>query len=346
MQKDIPHPFKSKDTPEKYSGKVSCLGWGVNFIDVQAVKSRTGIPGKNANANSNGLDDTTPTTDSWDSFQDDINLDDFLQRQPDLQTLDLRPDLPDQLAILDVESLLPKLPVIPLPPTTPFMRPAQADPGSFTSQALIDTIFHSHHLKDHNAVDVLLRCFEDGTVNPTIYDSLGVVCVRVPDQWGLQFCRPVLHASHPYSCSHGILMEFSGKDSDFRPSPRKSVQSSAPKEFVGRNRNIRLALVPLTLRFISSAGIYLHLISSKTTQLQNLLQYVHQCLHQIRAYWTHSQDLPSRFMRNIGETLAEKGEGGLVQSLYHLCVTGNCPPAIKEWLVNELTESVCNPGLP
>ena len=50
-------------------------------------------------------------------------------------------------------------------------------------------------------------------------------------------------------------------------------------------------------------------------------------------------------MRNIGETLAEKGEGGLVQSLYHLCVTGNCPPAIKEWLVNELTESVGNPGL-
>lgn len=241
--------------------------------------------------------------------------------------------------MLDVENLLPKLPVIPLPPTTPFMRPVQADSSSYTSQALIDTIFHSHYLKDHNAVDILLRCFEDGTVSPTIYDSLGIVCVRVPDHWGLDFCRPVLHASHPYSCSHGILMEVSANGSDHRTSHRKSVQDTAPKAFTGGNRNPRLALVPLTLRFISSAGIYLHLISSKTTQLQNLIQYIHQCLNRIRAYWNHSQDLPSRFMRNVGETLAEKGEGSLVQSLYHLCATGDCPPTIKEWLVNELTES-------
>ena len=49
------------------------------------------------------------TTDSWDVESDETTLDDFLDRQPDLNSLEINPDLPNQLALTDVESLLPKL---------------------------------------------------------------------------------------------------------------------------------------------------------------------------------------------------------------------------------------------
>jgi anaphase-promoting complex subunit 4 len=44
-------------------------------------------------------------------------------------------------------------------------------------------------------------------------------------------------------------------------------------------------------------------------------------------------------MLNISEVLEEKGQGGLMQNLYHLACTGNCPEPIKEWLVDELQEN-------
>jgi anaphase-promoting complex subunit 4 len=291
-----------------------CMGWGLNFIDVGAVKRRTGLKNKsNGNAT---IDFGDENTDDWDAFKDDTTIEDFLQRQPDLQALDVAPDLPDQLAMMDVESLLPKLPAIPLPPATPFRMPGQqVDTGAFSSQAQVDSLLHSHHGKDHNSVDMFIRCTNAGTVHPSIYDSLETVNIRLPPDWGIRQSRPLLHTSHPYSCSHGLLTEI---------------------QLQGQSK---LALVPLTLSFIPSAGIYLHLISSKTSQLQNLLQYIQQCLQRIRTFFKHSQDLPSKFMMNISETLEEKGQGDLVQNLYHLACTGNCPALLREWLVDELQEA-------
>ncbi|KAL8675570.1 MAG: hypothetical protein Q9168_000082 [Polycauliona sp. 1 TL-2023] len=51
-----------------------------------------------------------------------------------------------------------------------------------------------------------------------------------------------------------------------------------------------------------------------------------------------SQDLPSRFMRNINETLLEKSDCTWVNACYHLAATGHCYPEVKEWLVDELGE--------
>ena len=45
-------------------------------------------------------------------------------------------------------------------------------------------------------------------------------------------------------------------------------------------------------------------------------------------------------MMNVSETLEEKGQGDLVTNLYHLACTGHCPPIVKEWLVDELSEAV------
>jgi anaphase-promoting complex subunit 4 len=289
--------------------RVKCMGWGLNFIDVEAVRRRTGQKSK---TDAFGQ----PTTEDWDAFKDDTTIEDFLQRQPDVQSLDIAPDLPDQLAMMDMETLLPKLPAIPLPPALPFMRISQADSGAFSAQADVDSLLHSHHLRDQNSVDMFIRCSDRGTIHPSMYDSKETVNIHLPTAWGLK-STPLLHTSHPYSCSHSLLM--------------RTTSPATP-------RHSKLAFVPLTLNFIPSAGIYLHLIASKTSQLQNLLLYITQCLQRMRTFFKHGQDLPSKFMMNISETLEEKGQGDLVTNLFHLACTGSCPPLIREWLVDELAE--------
>lgn len=317
--KDLMLPTDAKDENSMVEVdpvvRVRCIGWGLNFIDVAAVKRRTG---SERNGTTSAQNDTfgIPTTEEWDAFKDDTTLEDFLQRQPDFQTLDIAPDLPDQLAMMDVEALLPKLPAIPLPPALPFMRVSAADSGAFGSQAEVDSLLHSHHLKDHNSVDMFIRCSERGTVHPSIYDSLETVNVQLPKSWSLE-STPLLHTSHPYSCTHSLLMQTSS--------------AAAP-------RRKQIAFVPLTLNFIPSAGIYLHLIASKTSQLQNLLLYITQTLQRARTFFKHAQDLPSKFMMNVSETLEEKGQGDLVTNLFHVACTGNCPPIVREWLVDELAE--------
>ena len=303
--KDLHLPKEAAGDGNEGVGRVKCIGWGLNFIDVESVKSRT----KKATT---GFD---LSTDDWEDAKDGADIEDFLQRQPDTRALDCVPDLPDQLAIVDVETMLPKLPAIPLPPVLPFMRVSQADSGAFSSQAEVDALLHSHHLKDYNSVDMFIRCSERGTVHPSIYDSQETVTVSLPPAWGIE-STPLLHASHPYGCSHGLLMRTS------KPSSQTN----------------NITFVPLTLNFIPSAGIYLHLIASKTAQLQNLLLYITQCLQRIRTFFKQSTDLPSKFMMNITETLEEKGQGDLITNLFHLACTGACPPLLREWLVDELSE--------
>ncbi|RMZ73090.1 anaphase-promoting complex component cut20 apc4 [Pyrenophora seminiperda CCB06] len=310
--KDVALPEVGDEAPTQ----VKCMGWGLNFINVEAVKRRTGLK-RNKGASPTKTDPFgQPTTEDWDTFKDDTMLEDFLQRQPDFQTLDVAPDLPDQLAMMDMEALLPKLPPIPLPPALPFMRVSQPASGAFSSQVEVDSLLHSHHLKDHNSVDMFIRLSDRGTVHPSIYDSLGTISVQLPKAWNV-LSTPLLHTSHPYSCTHGLLME-------------TRFSSSLTKK--------SLAYVPLTLTFIPLAGIYLHLIAAKTSQLQNLLLYISQTLQRIRAFFKHAQDLPRKFMMNIEETLEEKGLGDLVTNLFHVACTGHCNPVVKEWLVDELAE--------
>lgn len=297
--------------------RVGCIGWGLNFIDADRVKRRTGEIKTGSQTQKRRFDFSAPTTEDWDDFKDETGLEDFLQRQPDFANLDIAPDLPDQLIMMDTESLLPKLPIIPLPPVNPmmrFMRPA-VNADAFSSQAEVDGLLHSQHLRDHNSVDMFIRCTENGSVCPSIYDSMEAVDVKLPEAWGVR-SRVLMHASHPYACTHSLLTEIA--------SP-----SNAQK---------KIAWVPLALGFIPSAGIYLHLIAAKTAQLQNLLSYLTHTVTRTQTYFAQAQDLPSRFMMNINETLAEHNQGDLVTNLFHLVCTGNCPQPIHDWLVDELAE--------
>jgi anaphase-promoting complex subunit 4 len=298
--------------------RVTHLSWGANFLDSTVVKVRT-----DQSRRSNSADHRT--TDTWDGNQENVTLDDFLEPRSESDYL-LKLDLPKQLSMIDVESLMPKLSTIPDPPAANQMFKDDRSMGLFSTQQSMDLIFRAPHLKDSSVVDVLLRCRDDGRINITVYNTLDLEDISIPPLWSQSKCLISLASSHPYANSHILLMEFHNE------------QLSQSKTSRARG----LAMVPITLRSLNLAGSNLHLIASKSTQLQNLLSYIDQTSRCLMAFWSFSQDLPSKFVQNISESLAEKESGGLIENLYHLAVTGDCPATIKEWLVDELTEAVGN----
>ena len=323
----------TKNQGDNTCDRVTCLDWGLNFIDVARVKSC--VNGRPKGAGNDGMKERKDSPiELWDVQGDKTSLDDLLGRQPDLISLGIVSDLPEQLALTDIETLLPKLSVLPtITAGNPRMRmmmltaktSEDETPEVFSSQASLDTLFHSHHLRDHNAVDILLSCYQNKAISAMIYDSLEIGRVTIPEEWRLGDCRIQHCVSHPYTTNHSLLIEY-------------SEQKTLSKGDIASRQ--RIAFATLNIRFIQSAGMYLPMIVSKTTQLQNLLKYIHQTVKSMVAFWQQAKDLPSRFIRNISESLAEKSEPDLVQSLYHLAMTGDCPPTIKEWLVDELAESV------
>ena len=187
----------------------------------------------------------------------------------------------------------------------------------FNSRASLDTMFQPLTKTSTNSADILVIGFEDGTVHLSIYDffEIGSFSLQQASEY-LKNSKSIMHCSHPYSTTHPLLVTASSKD---RP---------------------ELFVVPLDLRLVSSAGRYLSLLASKSTQLQNILRYIHQVQKQMFNEYKSSQDLPGKFIRNIEETLQEKWDCTWVQAAYHLVVTGNCYPPVKDWLVDELGERV------
>lgn len=164
---------------------------------------------------------------------------------------------------------------------------------------------------------MLVVGFEDGTIHLSIFDffEIGSFNLRLanPD---LTEIRPLLHCCHPFYSTHLLLVSTTRGDRE------------------------GLCVVPLDLRLISSSGRHLAMLASKSTQLHNVLRYISQVQTQMYNEFQASQDLPGKFIRNIEETLQEKCNCGWIQAAYHLVVTGNCYPQVKEWLVDELGERV------
>ncbi len=126
----------------------------------------------------------------------------------------------------------------------------------------------------------------------------------------------MLHCSHPYSTTHSMLCSSAVEDQE------------------------ELHIVPLDLRLLSNAGRYLSLLASKSTQLHNVLRYIYQVQRQMYTDFKASQELPSRFIANIEESLQKQAGCNWMQAAYHLVVTGNCYPGVREWLVDQLGERV------
>lgn len=168
-------------------------------------------------------------------------------------------------------------------------------------------------------MDVLFVGFNDGMIHLRIFDcfEIGSFSVLTANEKP-RSVEALVHASHPMNSTHALLLS---------ESPGDAYES-------------RLKLLTLDLRFITKSGRYLSLLASKTTQLQNLLRYIHQVQRQIQLEWKNVVELPTRFMRSIGEELQEKCHCDFVTALYHLVVTGDCFPPLKEFLVDIVGERV------
>lgn len=272
-------PSSSSQQP---SPKATCLGWGVNFTDSKAAQQH--------------LRDSAGQ----------ISVEDLLTpgTHPSKVAALLQADLPRELALLDIETSLPKLSTLPS---------TGGDDDVFSSRASIDAIFHSSAKDTTDSVDVLFVGYDDGSVHLRIFDCFEIGSLQPGS------CQILRHASHPLSSTHALLATPLSND------------THAPLE-----------LVSLDLRFITKSGRYLSLLASKTTQLQNLLRYIGQVQRQIELEWKNAQELPARFLRSVNEDLQEKCHCDFITAIYHLIVTGHCFEPMREFLVDIVGERVCS----
>lgn len=184
----------------------------------------------------------------------------------------------------------------------------------FSSRSSLDAIFRPFDPKDNNAVDVMVVGTREGTIHVSIYDSFVIGFFSSPVIVNDVPAHLIRHASHENHSTHSLLMKSSASD--------------------------HLFLVPMDLRFISASSEYLSLLASRSTAFQNLLRYIHQVQLLMVSEWKATQELPSKFLRNINETLGEKDNRDIVQALYHSVATGHTFPPVREWLVDELSERV------
>jgi anaphase-promoting complex subunit 4 len=283
------------------------VGWGLNLVDLSMAKTKEPSP----------RDELSAELDINSSEDQQINLDDLLDREPNMDTIGIPSELADQLAQIDIVDLMPKLPVLSMP-TTSSVRAAQASLAElFSSQALLDEALHSGAARELYALNAFLLLNKTGAVRIIVYDSLSIGDIPLPlgDSHRVQNVR---HTSHPLGHCHVLLSEYN----------------------IGSNQ-YQTALLPISFRFLKSAGKNIHFIDFKTAQLALLFQYVGESILAIEHHWKHAQDLPSRFQRNIKETLQGKEEPNLAQSLYQLAATGFCTEIVKEWLTDELAQRVC-----
>jgi anaphase-promoting complex subunit 4 len=178
-------------------------------------------------------------------------------------------------------------------------------------------LFRPFDPKDDEAVDVMIVGTKEGHIHLTIYDSFIIGSFTSPIVIGGHVCHLIRHAAHEQYSTRALLM----KSPDLEG---------------------RLYFVPMDLRFISASSEYLSLLASRSTALQNLLRYINQVQSSMISEWKATQELPRKFLRNINETLGESGNRDIVQSLYHSVATGHTFPAVREWLVDELSERVRN----
>lgn len=196
---------------------------------------------------------------------------------------------------------------------TPYQLPHRED--VFSSRLSLDALFRPFDPKDNNSVNVMVVGTKEGNIHLSIYDSFELGTFDAPVLVDGAPCQLIRHSSHGDFSTHALLMRLP-------------------------NSGGSLYFVPMDLRFISASSEYLSILASRSTALNNLLRYIHQVQVLMISEWKATQDLPSKFLRNINETLEKDDKKDIVQALYHSVATGHTYPAVREWLVDELSERV------
>ena len=185
----------------------------------------------------------------------------------------------------------------------------------FSSGRSLFVLFRPFDPNDNDSVDVLVVGTREGNIHLSIYDSFVIGSFKPPLTFENRPACLFRHASHESYSTHALLM--------------KSSESED-----------KLYFMPMDLRFISASSDYLSILSSRSTILHNLLRYIHHGQTLMFTEWKGAQELPAKFLRNINETLSETSSRDIIQALYHSVATGHTFPAVRDWLVDELTERV------
>ncbi|KAL9011267.1 MAG: hypothetical protein Q9173_003875 [Seirophora scorigena] len=271
-----------KDALISSESPICYIGWTTNLTAIQHVQNMVS------------------------QFEDSMTLDAFIASTKEAKDSRHVPDLPNELAFIDVMGTLPKLATLPI---------GGSRGDVFSSRLALDTLFKPMPTGSTQSAEVLIVGLEDGTIQLSMSEDFSIGTFRLGNGApNLNGSKPFLHCSHPLSTTHAFLVSASTGEAE------------------------DLQVVPFDLRLISGAGRHLSLLASKVTEMHNLLRYLQQAQEHISAEIKATQELPRKFMRNIDETLQEKSDCTWVQAAYHLVVTGHCHPEVKEWLVDELGE--------
>jgi len=261
--------------------------------------------------------------DDWasDTKSEGFTLEDVRDRERLLRTT---PNLPHDLAAINMRAELPLLNALPY--VKDHNIRLTISPESFTSQPSLNALLRSepHLSPDANSALALIRltCLKNGQIQLRITSRdtpFGVLDITPPSSSAVY--RVIAHANNMFSTCFALLT---------------TAEDSASTE---------VATAPIGLSIISLNGLstsykFLDSVLKASSSLTALTEYLIQTILCIRSAWTSSQDLPSRFMGNIIESLASANELDLVSALYQLAVTGYYVPQLKEWLVDELGDRV------
>lgn len=311
--------------PSDTVSKVTCLGWGLNSVHIEGL-----VPLDSDAATKPGYHGEGLTIEQWhDKYRLHQKPDEVVENllsSPGQSSTSLPQSLPRQLALVDVEQVLPKL--SPIPPRADSVRKGDQH-DIFTTQSSLDTYFFSLYNRGSSALDVMVIGHDDGSFY-VVLDQIFRMKGKRTNLNVLNFTQAtdqlptyLAHASHPYLAHHALLRGFKAEDTESRADTYHSFF-------------VETYIIPKT----GSDGSHLDLIMSKTALTRDLGNYALHTAECLQADWKVQRNLPLRFMENVNETLGEKGEGSLEQNLYHLAMTGDYSPTMLEWLRDELAERV------
>ena len=232
-------------------------------------------------------------------------------------------NLPQHLASIDIDVLLPRLSVIPAPSKN--QHGFQPRSTKTAAHKMVHGILNTKLPRDSSIMHVIFVAHEDGKAR--------LVLDRIFDQQfaapsGINAQIPIRHCSHVDSPYHVLVR--AQKQNEIDASEDNINQSGS----VLSNLDLALYEVPFSAR----GGLHTRSIINKTLQFHCLGLYLEFCVEYMTTEWNTNTSLPSRFIENINETLAEKGESKLEQHLYQLAMTGYRGEVITEWLRDELAE--------
>ncbi|KAL5614639.1 hypothetical protein BROUX41_004738 [Berkeleyomyces rouxiae] len=218
-------------------------------------------------------------------------------------------NLPQHIMFLETDISLPKL--SPLPTIS---AGSGEDSLVFTLRSGMDFMFQPFDLQDADSISVMLSGLSGGEVHLSINDSLPISSFSYAPGEPPGKRQLIHHTSHPLVTTHALFF--------------KNCE----------DKGETIEMVPFDMQFIESSSINLSLLSSKLTTLHKLLRYIRQTTLHINVEYTNARELPTRFLNSAKQSLEEDehGQHDIVTAFYHVTLTGNVPPKMKEWLVDSM----------